>query len=121
MQRRFSTKTRPPPPACIQNVRLRTLASGAIATVAGLVLVRQRPKTAKGVTFLTLEDETGVANIIIWEKTFECFRRQVTSGRLLRVTGRIQNENGVVHLIARTIDDLSHLLDELMRLDCNHI
>ena len=64
--------------------------------------------------FLTLEDETGVANIIVWKNTFEKFRREVTSGRLLRVTGSIQNQENVVHVVARKIEDISHLLDALI-------
>ena len=103
-----------PPPACVEAARLRSLPTGAVVAVAGLVLVRQRPGTAKGVVFLTLEDETGVANIVVWAKTFERFRREVTAGRLLRVTGKIQNEEGVVHVIAGMIEDISNLLDELV-------
>lgn len=81
--------------------------------VAGLVLVRQRPGTAKGVIFVTLEDETGVVNIVIWAKVYEAYRRQIIAGRLLRVTGRVQRDNGVVHVIAEHIEDLSHMLDAL--------
>ena len=102
------------PPACVEAAQLRTLPTGAVVAVAGLVLVRQRPGTAKGVVFLTLEDETGIANIVVWAKTFERFRREVTAGRLLRVTGKIQNEEGVVHVIAGIIEDISNLLDELV-------
>ncbi|EGJ21825.1 Nucleic acid binding, OB-fold, tRNA/helicase-type [Cereibacter sphaeroides WS8N] len=82
--------------------------------VAGLVLVRQRPGTAKGVIFLTLEDETGVVNVVVWAKIYEQFRRAVIAGRLLRVTGRLQREAGVVHVVAETIKDISHLLDRLL-------
>ncbi len=86
-------------------------------TVAGLVLVRQRPGTAKGVIFVTLEDETGVANVVVWAKTFERYRRAVIGGRLLRVTGRLQREAGVVHVVAETIEDISGMLDLLLRPD----
>jgi DNA polymerase III alpha subunit len=82
--------------------------------VAGLVLVRQRPGTAKGVIFITLEDETGVANVVVWANVYERFRRAVIAGRLLRVTGRIQREGGVVHVVAEYIEDVSHLLDRLL-------
>ena len=81
--------------------------------VAGLVITRQRPGTASGVIFVTLEDETGIANIIVWPKVYERHRRAVISGRLLRVTGQLQNEGSVRHLIAWRIEDLSHLLDRL--------
>jgi len=83
--------------------------------VAGLVLLRQRPGTAKGVIFVTLEDETGVCNVIVWRKVYERFRRAVISGRMLRVTGRLQREAGVTHLLAESIDDISSLLDTLLR------
>jgi len=82
--------------------------------VAGLVLVRQRPGTAKGVIFLTLEDETGTCNVVVWAKVYERFRRAVIAGRLLRVTGRIQREAGVVHVVAERIEDVSDLLDTLL-------
>ncbi|WP_163850764.1 error-prone DNA polymerase [Pseudooceanicola aestuarii] len=76
-------------------------------SVCGLVITRQRPGTASGVIFLTLEDETGVANIVVWKQVYERFRRSVMGGRLLRVTGQLQREGIVVHLIAEQIEDLS--------------
>ncbi|MDK3016884.1 error-prone DNA polymerase [Pseudodonghicola flavimaris] len=82
-------------------------------TVCGLVITRQRPGTASGVIFLTLEDETGVSNIVVWKQVFERFRRAVMGGRLLRVTGRLQREGIVTHLIAQQIEDVSHRLSEL--------
>ncbi|MCC0033345.1 MAG: error-prone DNA polymerase [Brucellaceae bacterium] len=82
-------------------------------TVCGLVITRQRPGTASGVVFLTLEDETGVSNVIVWRKVFDRFRRAVMSGRLLRVTGKLQREGIVVHLIAGQIEDVSHRLADL--------
>ena len=69
-------------------------------TVAGLVLVRQRPGTAKGVIFMTLEDETGIANTIVWPSVFETFRPVVLGARLVSVTGTLQNEPGVIHVVA---------------------
>ncbi len=82
-------------------------------SVCGLVITRQRPGTASGVIFLTLEDETGVSNIVVWPKVYERFRRAVMGGRLLRVTGRLEREGIVVHLIADHIEDLSHRLSDL--------
>jgi DNA-directed RNA polymerase len=105
----------PRPPACLIATRLNEPPNGARVTVAGLVILRQRPGTAKGVIFITLEDETGVVNVIVWRKLYEAFRRAVISGRLLRVTGRVQRENGVTHVIAELIEDISPLLDELLR------
>jgi len=81
------------------------------------VLVRQRPGSAKGVIFLTLEDETGVANIVVWQKVYERFRRAVIAGRLLRVTGPIQRDGMVVHVVAQKIEDISPMLDALARGD----
>ncbi|TYO91509.1 error-prone DNA polymerase [Oceanicella actignis] len=86
---------------------------GARVHAAGLVLVRQRPGTAKGVVFLTLEDETGVVNVVVWPRVYERFRRAVIAGRLLRVRGRIQRDGEVTHLVADRVEDLSALLDEL--------
>ena len=82
-------------------------------TVAGLVLVRQRPGTAKGVIFATLEDETGIANLVIWAKVFECYRRIVLTSRLLACRGRVQREGLVIHVVAERLDDLSAELDGL--------
>jgi error-prone DNA polymerase len=82
-------------------------------SVCGLVITRQRPGTASGVIFLTLEDETGVSNIVVWPKVYEQFRRVVMGGRLLRVSGYLQREGIVVHLIAQQIEDMSHCLTEL--------
>jgi error-prone DNA polymerase len=97
----------------IRNAELATAANNARVRVAGLVLVRQRPGTAKGVTFATLEDETGVANLVVWQKTFEAYRRPFLASRLMMVSGRLQREGLVVHVVAEKIDDLSH---ELYRL-----
>ncbi len=82
--------------------------------MAGLVICRQRPGTAKGVIFLTLEDETGVANIVVWAKVFERFRRAVIAGRCLKVTGRLQRDGDVVHVVAEQVEDISALLDEIV-------
>jgi len=82
-------------------------------SVCGVVITRQRPGTASGVIFLTLEDETGVSNVVVWPKTYERFRRAVMGGRLLRVTGHLQREGIVVHLIAQQIEDLSPRLSDL--------
>jgi error-prone DNA polymerase len=81
--------------------------------VCGVVITRQRPGTAAGVVFVTLEDETGVCNIVIWQAVYERFRRAVMGGRLLRVSGYLQREGIVVHLIAQQIEDMSHRLSEL--------
>lgn len=107
----------PRPPACLPAARLQDPPEGARITVAGLVILRQRPGTAKGVIFITLEDETGVVNVIVWRKMYERFRRAVISGRLLRVTGRLQRAHSVTHVIAEEIEDISPMLDHLLRPD----
>ena len=105
--------TWPKPPAAIPAGRLDEPPSGARVVVAGLVLVRQRPGTAKGVIFLTLEDETGVANIIIWQDAFTANRRLVMTSSFLVVHGQVQSESKVVHVVARRFTDLSHRLAEM--------
>lgn len=91
--------------------------NGAMVCVAGLVILRQRPGTAKGVIFITLEDETGVANVVVWRNMYETFRRAVISGRMLRVTGRLQRAHSVTHVLAEKIEDISGLLDQLANPD----
>ena len=77
------------------------------------MLIRQRPGTAKGVVFLTLEDETGIANVIVWKKVFEANRRAAMNARFLAVQGRVQRAEGVVHLVAERFRDLTEELLEL--------
>ncbi|MGR6467520.1 error-prone DNA polymerase [Rhizobium sp. PAMB 3182] len=95
------------------NRDLETIANGRMVSVAGLVLVRQRPGSAKGVIFMTLEDETGVANTIVWPKVFETYRPVVMGSRLVKVTGRLQKADGVIHVVANRIENLSPLLSLL--------
>ena len=85
--------------------------------MAGLVILRQRPGTAKGVIFITLEDETGVVNVIVWRAMYERFRRAVIAGRMLRVTGRLQRAHSVTHVVAERIEDISDMLDLLLAPD----
>jgi error-prone DNA polymerase len=87
--------------------------AGRRVTVAGLVLVRQRPGTAKGVIFLTLEDETGIVNVVVWPKVFEPNRRVVMTAQFLAVRGRIQREGLVIHVVAEQLTDLTHELRRL--------
>ncbi|MGN7871783.1 error-prone DNA polymerase [Paracoccus sp. 22332] len=77
---------------------------------AGLVLVRQRPGSAKGVMFITMEDETGISNVVVWQKVFDRFRRVILSSSMIAVAGRIQREGEVVHLVAHRIIGLSREL-----------
>jgi error-prone DNA polymerase len=87
--------------------------AGTIVRVAGLVLVRQRPGTAGGVCFITIEDETGVANLVVFQHLFEKYRKEILRARLLMVEGKLQIEGEVVHVIVRHCYDMSPLLREL--------
>src|SRR5690606_1312154 len=80
--------------------------NGRTVRIAGLVLVRQRPDTASGVIFMTVEDESGVANISVWTKIFERFRRIVLGARMVAIEGTLQEEKGVIHVIAQRLSDL---------------
>ena len=102
----------------IQAKALPEVKAGRRTAVAGVVLVRQRPGTAKGVVFLTLEDETGVANIVVWPKVFERYRPVVMGARLVLIRGRVEladdaPDGGVIHLIAEQIEDRTSDLDLL--------
>ncbi|KAB2711394.1 error-prone DNA polymerase [Brucella intermedia] len=89
-------------------------ADGRRMKVAGVVTVRQRPGSAKGVVFLTIEDETGIANIVVWPKIMKAFRREVMGARLIHIEGRIQRSpEGVVHLVAAKLQDRSAALIEM--------
>jgi error-prone DNA polymerase len=94
----------------IKAEQLREIRNGERVRVAGLVLVRQRPGTASGVIFMTLEDETGIANIVVWPKLFEQYRREVLGGRLVAIDGPVQSESGVIHVIAERVHDYTPLL-----------
>jgi error-prone DNA polymerase len=94
----------------LRSEALHSVKNGARVTVAGLVLVRQRPGTAAGVIFMTLEDETGVANIIVWPKIFERMRAIVLGARFVAVTGKLQSEQEVIHIVAERMNDLTSML-----------
>ncbi|MBW4710236.1 hypothetical protein KX928_20810 [Roseobacter sp. YSTF-M11] len=104
----------PRPPCCLVASRLNEPPENARIMVAGLVILRQRPGTAKGVIFVTLEDETGVVNVIVWRHIYEKYRRAVIAGRMLRITGRLQRAHSVMHVLAEEIEDVSFMLDALV-------
>ena len=89
---------------------LRTMKDGAFVKIAGLVLVRQRPGSAKGVIFMTLEDETGIANSVVWPKTLERYRKVVMAGRLILIHGRIQRHEDIIHVVSSRLEDRSDWL-----------
>ena len=86
---------------------------GKYARVAGLVLVRQQPGTAKGVIFITLEDEAGIINVVVWPKVFAKNRRTVMTAQFLEVRGKIEREGLVIHVIANELIDRSDQLRAL--------
>jgi error-prone DNA polymerase len=92
---------------------LRETKDGAFVSVAGVVLVRQRPGSAKGVVFMTLEDETGVANAVVWPKTLERFRKVVMGARLIVIHGRIQRHEDIIHVVSGRLEDRSDWLSLL--------
>ncbi len=96
----------------VRHELLPTVTPGRRVTIGGLVLVRQRPGTGNAI-FMTLEDETAIANTIVWPRKFEEYRPVVMGARLISVTGVLQNEKGVIHIVADHFEDLTHLLGRL--------
>ncbi len=102
--------------------RLHILSASALANgkdgdrvkVAGLILVRQRPGTASGICFITIEDETGTANLVVFQKLFDQYRKEIIQSRLLMVEGQLQIEGEVIHVIVKKCYNFSKLLRELV-------
>jgi len=94
-------------------VDLTKCENGDRIKVCGLITVRQRPGTAKGVLFVTIEDETGFANIVVWANVFEKYRKSILQSRLLLVEGKLQVERSVIHVVADACHNLSHLLRDM--------
>jgi DNA-directed DNA polymerase III PolC len=97
----------------IRNETLRDLRNGQRVRVSGLVTIRQRPGSAAGVVFMTIEDESAIANIIVWPKLFERYRPIVLGARYVAVTGPVQQESGVIHVVTERLEDLTPLLSRL--------
>ena len=93
--------------------RVLGLAHGETVRAAGLVITRQRPGTATGVVFVTLEDETGYLNLIVWSRLVDKQRKELLGSRLLGVTGEVQRDGEVVHILARKLEDHTDLLGRL--------
>ncbi|MBV8916177.1 MAG: error-prone DNA polymerase, partial [Acetobacteraceae bacterium] len=92
---------------------LERIRDGRRVIVPGLVLVRQKPGSAKGVMFITIEDETGIANLIVWPSVFERQRRLVLTASMIACHGKVQKESGVIHVVTERFTDLSGLLREV--------
>jgi error-prone DNA polymerase len=95
------------------NAHLPSVRDGRRVSVAGLVLVRQRPGKGNAI-FVTLEDEKSIANVIIWPRVFDRFRPVVMGARFIRVTGKLQHESDVIHIVADRIEDLTPWLSVLL-------
>jgi error-prone DNA polymerase len=93
---------------------LKNMPNGKPAKTAGIVTCRQRPGTAQGVIFVTLEDETGYTNVVVWNDLVERQRKELLGARLLGVEGYMQKESGVIHLVARRLVDHTSLLGRLI-------
>ena len=96
---------------------LNGLADGTPIRIAGLVLIRQRPGTATGICFITIEDESGVANLVVFSKLFDKYRSEILRSRLLMVEGRVQREGKVIHVIVQSCYNLSNLLQDMTQSD----
>jgi error-prone DNA polymerase len=103
----------------LRNESLRSLATGARVKISGLVTCRQRPGSANGVVFMTIEDESAVANVIVWPRTFERVRPVVLGAHYVAVTGRVQSESGVIHVVADELEDLTFWLTRLAEYGAN--
>jgi error-prone DNA polymerase len=99
----------------VPNISLPAMTAGAIVRVAGLVLVRQRPGTAAGIVFITLEDETGIANLVVFAKIFDKYRKEILQSRLLLVEGKLQIEGEVIHVVVSKCSNANGLLQHLTK------
>jgi error-prone DNA polymerase len=90
------------------------LKDGDLVKVAGLVLVRQRPGTASGICFMTIEDETGWANLVVFQNLFDVYRKEILQSRLIMVEGKLQIEGEVIHVVVSACYNFSKLLKHLM-------
>ncbi|HEY1021257.1 MAG TPA: OB-fold nucleic acid binding domain-containing protein, partial [Flavisolibacter sp.] len=97
----------------VSSKSLGTIADGKIVKVAGLVLVRQRPGTASGICFITIEDETGTANLVVFQNLFDTYRKEVLRSKLLMVEGKVQKEGAVIHVVVSKCINASGLLRKL--------
>ncbi len=106
-------RDRPPFNRCKRHTDLPALGNNRFVRIAGLVTCRQRPGSASGVLFLTLEDETGSSNIVVWQRTQQQFRRPLMTAQLLLVNGTLETRDNVIHIIAGALYDYTHELQAL--------
>ena len=106
-------RERPPFNRCKRHSDLAQLGNNRFVRIAGLVTCRQRPGSASGVLFLTLEDETGNSNIVVWQRTQQQFRQALMTAQLLLVNGTVETKDNVTHVIAGALYDYTGELDSL--------
>jgi len=104
---------RPPFNRCKRHTDLAAIGNKRFVRIAGLVTCRQRPGSASGVLFLTLEDETGNSNIVVWKRTQQHFRQALMTGQLLLVKGIVETKDNVIHVIAGALYDYTHELHDI--------
>ena len=97
-------------PKIIKISELNNFPEKSMISIAGILIIKQKPSTAKGVTFLSLEDESGTANIVIWKNLYHKFSRYLITGNLLKITGHIEKQGPSINIISKKLDDLSYLL-----------
>ncbi len=97
----------------VRTASLSDIGNGQMVKLAGIVLIRQRPGSAKGVCFITIEDETGVANLVVWPKMMEAFRKVIMRARIIDVRGMVQRSDDVIHVVAHHLVDRSDALERL--------
>ncbi len=97
----------------VRTASLNDIGNGQMVKLAGIVLIRQRPGSAKGVCFITIEDETGVANLVVWPKVMEAFRKVIMRARIIDVRGMVQRSDDVIHVVAHYLVDRSDALERL--------
>jgi error-prone DNA polymerase len=98
----------------VRSADLQATEHGSLVRVAGIVLVRQHPGSAKGVTFMTIEDETGSMNVIVWERIAREQRRPLIESKLIEVQGELQRQHGVTHIIAQRLINRTNLIGDLL-------
>ena len=102
---------------CVRNKDLPNMRVGSIVEIIGLVTCRQRPSTSTGVLFLTIEDETGNSNVVVWSTMMERYRAVILQGQLLRIKGTMEREGEVIHIITGFVQDMTFKLDTLAARD----
>ena len=90
--------------------KLKNCSNNSFVKVAGLVILKQRPSTANGVTFISLDDDTGLINVICWREIYNMFQKEIIFSKLLIVIGRLQHDQGSTNVIAKSIHDASSVL-----------